>query len=266
MCIYPKLYTVLYTVYVSVDSDGAVRIERSTSASPRARARRRRSACVLESPAARVLMHSERSNVTGPVARTRADELLVPPQMTNTTNATDEVEVVVVGGGFCGVALAAALRHFGVSFALLESGPAAGAGFGGHYDRLRLHTPRHRLLHDGDLESRGNYPMYKSKSELVRYLNEYCALHGLRPGVELHYETPVASIAREPPRDGWPSGWAVTTETGRTYHAKSVALCTGAARVPHIPCFASHQHPGTSAFLQRGGEVVHSRHYGNGSA
>eukprot|EP01043_Picozoa_sp_COSAG02_P007595 COSAG02_NODE_230_length_28060_cov_5.226816_10_plen_245_part_00 len=185
--------------------------------------------------------------------------------MTNATGATDEVEVVVVGGGFCGVALAAALRHFGVSFALLEAGPEAGAGFGGHYDRLRLHTPRHRLLHDGDLESRGNYSMYKSKSELVRYLNEYCALHRLRPGVEVHYETPVASIARAPPRDDWPSGWTVTTETGRIFHAKAVALCTGAARLPHVPSFASHEQPGTSAFLQRGGDVVHSRHYANGA-
>lgn len=176
----------------------------------------------------------------------------------------DDLEVVVIGGGFCGVALAAALRHFGVSFTLLEAGGEAGAGFGGHYDRLRLHTPRHRLLHDDDLESRGGYPLYKSKADLVRYLNEYCALHELRPGAELQYDSPVASVARAPPRDGWPSGWAVRTTDGRTYHAKAVAFCTGAARVPHLPSFASREQPGTAAFLQRGGEVVHSRHYGNG--
>lgn len=177
----------------------------------------------------------------------------------------EEVEVVVVGGGFCGVALGAALHHFGVSFVLLEAGPEAGAGFGAHYDRLRLHTPRHRLLHDGDLESRGGYPIYKSKNDLVRYLNEYCAYHGLRKGVELHYDSPVASVAKSPARDGWPSGWAVTTEIGRTYHAKAVALCTGAARLPHMPSFASSDRPGTLAFLQRGGEVVHSRCYRNGA-
>ena len=178
----------------------------------------------------------------------------------------EDVEVVVVGGGFCGVALAAALRHFGVKFVLLEAGAGAGAGFGGHYDRLRLHTPHHRLPHDGDLETTGGYGLYKTKAELVRYLNDYCELHALTSS-ELRYSAPVASVAKERGRNGWPTGWAVTTEQGKIYHAKAVAICTGAARVPHIPAFADPQaSAGALDLLSRpGAEIVHSRHYRNGA-
>ena len=138
--------------------------------------------------------------------------------------ASEELEAVIVGGGFCGVALAAALRHFGVSFVLLEAGPQAGAGFSGHYDRLQLHTPRHRLLHDGDLETRGKYPLYKSKSDLVRYLNEYCALHGL---VEASSCTSSRQWCQSPEHrhgDGWSSGWAVTHKQGRSTTRRRLPL------------------------------------------
>ena len=39
------------------------------------------------------------------------------------------------------------------------AGESVGAGFGGHYERLHLHTPHHRLPHDGDIEAEGAYPM-----------------------------------------------------------------------------------------------------------
>ena len=172
---------------------------------------------------------------------------------------SEEFEVVVVGAGFCGVALAAALEHFGVSFVLLEAGPSAGAGFGGHYDRLHLHTPRHRLLHDGDLEQRGNFPMYKSKDDVVRYLNAYCELHGLAEGQQLRFNSPVKQVASAPPTDGWRTGWEVTTADGGVFRAKAVAMCTGAAREPHLP-----QLPGEVEFKAAGGELLHSRHYTTG--
>eukprot|EP01045_Picozoa_sp_COSAG04_P016949 COSAG04_NODE_1461_length_6618_cov_2.665439_5_plen_498_part_00 len=94
---------------------------------------------------------------------------------------------------------------------------------------------------------------------MVRYLNAYLELHGLVEGQQLRYNSPVKQVATAPPTDGWGTGWEVTTADGGVFRAKAVAMCTGAAREPHLPRL-----PGEAEFKSAGGELLHSRHYTTG--
>ena len=87
-------------------------------------------------------------------------------------------DVLVIGAGFCGTALAAALKHYGVeSFSVLEKGDGVGAFWQKTYDRLRLHSPWHRLPHDGDIDAA--YPAFKTRDDVVQYFRDYVVLHAL---------------------------------------------------------------------------------------
>ena len=165
--------------------------------------------------------------------------------------------MVVIGASFCGLSVAAALRHYGVgSFAVLEAGDRPGWFFSGHYDRVKLHTPHHRLPKDGQIEQDGNYPMYKTKEDVVDYFRRYMSLHNL--GEHIRFSAEVSSFARAGLDSG--SGWSCTMADGSTITAKVLVVCTGAAHEPHVLAL-----PGRETFEAAGGTVLHSREYTNGT-
>jgi cation diffusion facilitator CzcD-associated flavoprotein CzcO len=66
-----------------------------------------------------------------------------------------ELDALVIGAGFAGLATAARLRRRGVAcFTLLEQGPDVGQFWRTNYDRIHLHSPFHDPPDDGGERAR----------------------------------------------------------------------------------------------------------------
>jgi cation diffusion facilitator CzcD-associated flavoprotein CzcO len=156
-----------------------------------------------------------------------------------------EHDVVVIGGGFAGLSLGAALRVFGVrDFVIFEQGDDVGAFWAAHYDRIRLHSAFHDLPHDGG--ARRKYGIFLTRDELLGYFRAYVSHNDLAPHLRLGER-----VVRLRGRD---ERWEVEHERGACA-AHYVAVATSANGVPVIP-----QLPGSETF---GGRCLHSAEYRN---
>jgi indole-3-pyruvate monooxygenase len=136
------------------------------------------------------------------------------------------LDVAVIGAGFCGLGTGAALRASGVTnFAIFEQGREVGHFWTKTYDRIHLHSAYHDLPNDGGL--RRGYPIFLSKRHLLAYFAEYAEHHRLAP--HLRFETRVERVART--ND---SSWTIDTNRGPIV-AKSVVVATATNRVPSLP-------------------------------
>src|SRR3989442_13105800 len=106
-----------------------------------------------------------------------------------------EQRVVVVGAGPAGLAAAGALAHLGIKALILER-DSVGSSWRGRYDRLRLNSSRwtSKLPHS---RYRRGTPMFPTREEVVRYLEEYAAQH------ELRVRTGITVERLERDADGW---------------------------------------------------------------
>jgi putative flavoprotein involved in K+ transport len=144
--------------------------------------------------------------------------------------------VVVIGGGPAGLAAAGALRRRGLDPLVLERGSAVGTSWRGHYDRLRLNTPRALSHLPGARIARRHGP-WVARDDLVGYLEGYAR------GLHIELDTEARRIERAD------DGWSIETSAGRV-GAAAVVVATGPCRVPRLPDWA-------------GPEVVHSSAYRN---
>jgi indole-3-pyruvate monooxygenase len=160
---------------------------------------------------------------------------------------TYEKDVLVIGAGFAGLSLAAALRSHGINnFTVLEQGSGVGAFWAGNYDRIRLHSPWHDLPHDGGLRKR--YGMFLGRDDLLEYFRSYAVYHQLGP--HLRFGERVRRVRRADAR------WQLETEHGLVT-SRYLAVATSAFRTPIIPDI-----PGSDSFR---GTLIHSRAYRNGT-
>lgn len=86
----------------------------------------------------------------------------------------EQVDVVIIGAGFVGLAAGAALSAAPASHGkvrILEKGGSVGHFWVGGHEQLSLHSPYHKLPHDGGLSR--DYPMFKSKHDVRDYLARY---------------------------------------------------------------------------------------------
>ena len=163
------------------------------------------------------------------------------------------VEVVVVGAGPGGLAVAAALGAQGVEALVLDRSPHVASSWRRHYDRLHLHTPRRWSGLPGYAIPR-RFGRWVSRDDVVRYLEAYAAHHRLR----LRLGADVTRIDRAADEDASPGSrrWRVRLEDGTTVEAAHVVVATGHAHIPVTPRW-----PGIDGFT---GEVVIARDYRNG--
>lgn len=155
---------------------------------------------------------------------------------------TAEVDVIVVGGGQAGLAVAQRLRRRGRSFTVLDREAEIGAVWRRRWDSLRLFTPA-GFSHLPGLRFPGPPGECPTKDAMADYLVDY-ARHFALP-VELG--TTVAAVDRDGGR------LRVTTTDGRVRTARGVVLATGAHGEPHVPAFAGELDP---SIVQ-----LHSRDY-----
>jgi len=155
-------------------------------------------------------------------------------------------EVLVLGAGPCGLAIARQLQHkFGVRVLVIERSVAPAASWRSRYEGFRLNTTGYWSHLPGQRIGfrHGRWP---SKDSMVQYYDSYVA----RQGIDVELGTEVISIDR--PAAG--EGWVVETDRGK-YEAAAVVVALGNYRVPIPPPW-----PGVTSFR---GSVVHSANYRN---
>jgi len=160
------------------------------------------------------------------------------------------VEVVVIGAGPGGLAVAAALKGHGHNPLVVDRADRVGSSWRHHYDRLHLHTPRRWSGLPGYPIPR-SFGRWVARDDVVRYLEAYAAHHRL----DLRLGSGVTRIdAVAPSTDG--ARWAVRLDDGSTVTADHVVVATGYNHTPVEPDW-----PGLDGF---DGEVVLARDYRNG--
>ena len=150
-------------------------------------------------------------------------------------------EVLVIGAGPAGLAVAACLRQQGVGHDIVSRDDSVAASWRRHYERLHLHTiKRHSAL--PGMPWPVSAPRYPSRQQVVDYLERYAAAHQIKPrlGVE------VRRVRRLQQR------FEVDTSAG-ALQPRCVVVATGYNGVPKWPSF-----PGMDSYT---GLALHSRDY-----
>jgi len=156
-----------------------------------------------------------------------------------------DCEVLVVGAGPAGLAVAATLKSKGRRPLVIEKSTQVGASWRNHYQRLHLHTVKALSALPG-LPFPDEAPRYMPRQGVVDYLAAYAA----RVGIEPCFGEEAVAIVRDP------SGrWHTSTRSGRTFVSDTVVIASGANNHPFAPTIEGEERFG------RGGRIVHSRDY-----
>lgn len=158
-------------------------------------------------------------------------------------------EVLIVGAGPAGLAVAACLRREGVAFEVLEQAGSVGPRWREHYERLHLHTFRDTSALPHQPWPAG-VPGYPSRQQVVDYLESYARRFEIAPRFS-------REVRRLAPRSG--GGWVAEArgpEGEERWLARHLVVAAGYNREPYHPRFA-----GDDGFE---GAIVHSRAYREG--
>lgn len=157
-----------------------------------------------------------------------------------------EIDVAVVGAGFCGIATTTGLRRYGVENVMLfEGGSNYGEFWETNYDRIQLHSPWHDLPDDGGLVD--EYPMFKNRREILEYFQRYATRQSLQEVTR--FQNFISSIELDQTQND--GRWVLRGNT--EILARTVVVATGFCRVPVMP-----QIPGADLFE---GDLLHSKAY-----
>jgi putative flavoprotein involved in K+ transport len=152
-----------------------------------------------------------------------------------------DADVLVVGAGPAGLAVAACLRRRGVDVLVVDRGEGVGDSWRKRYDRLHLHTPRVQSALPG-LRMPRRFGRWVAKDDVARYLQDYAAHSGVSP----RFGTEVRRLEQ----DG--DSWKAQTD-GPPLQARQVVVATGYNREPVEPDW-----PGQDSFP---GDVLHASAY-----
>ncbi|AVO36631.1 NAD(P)-binding domain-containing protein [Pukyongiella litopenaei] len=163
----------------------------------------------------------------------------------------DQPEVLIVGGGQGGVALAARLKSLGVSALIVEKNPRIGDSWRNRYRSLVLHDPVW-YDHLPYLPFPEGWPVFCPKDKIGDWLEAYALIFELDAWTSSSCE----AASWDPETGRWTARVRREGED-LTLTPRQIVFCTGAYGPPREPDF-----PGQSAFR---GTVLHSAHYRSGA-
>lgn len=134
-----------------------------------------------------------------------------------------DVDVLVIGAGQAGLAMAYHLGKKSASYLLLDSHPRIGDSWRNRYDSLKLFTPRSSNALPG-LKMPGDPHGYPSKDEVADYLESYARHHN----ISVRTNEKVEKVVQES------NGFRVTTSQGE-WTARNVVVAAGPFHKPFIP-------------------------------
>jgi len=144
--------------------------------------------------------------------------------------AMQDLDAVVVGAGFSGIATGIHLRRAGIHrFVILEKGAGVGGTWRENtYPGAACDVPSH--LYSFSFEPNPSWSRaYGTQAEILAYLERCATRYGLRS--HLRFGTEVTGAAFDEAR----ARWTVTTRDGDTYRARALVLGNGALHVPAYP-------------------------------
>lgn len=151
-------------------------------------------------------------------------------------------EVIIIGGGQAGLAMAYALKKQNIRYVILDQNNHIGVSWEKRYDSLTLFTPRnYSTLFEYNMEGQSNG--FPSKDEVASYLRRFSMEHHL---VIKHNEK-VLRVKKKST-----DTFKVETESNE-YLASQVIVATGAFHHPFVP----NIHDGLTPFM------IHSHEYKN---
>lgn len=156
---------------------------------------------------------------------------------------TSETDVLVIGAGLSGLAVAYELRQRDIAVRVLEANDRVAEPWRRRHLRLRLNTHR-RLSSLPGLPLPRSAGAFPARDVVVAYLADYAS----RLDAPIEFNAQVRRIDREGP------GWRVETSAG-VRRARHVVFATGHDRQPHIPPWH-----GREGFQ---GELVHAAAFGD---
>ena len=156
----------------------------------------------------------------------------------------DNLDILIIGAGPAGLAVAGCLVQRGLRPVLIEKAGQVGASWRAHYERLHLHTVKALSALPG-LPFPREAPRYVSRQGVVDYLAAYARQHNIAP---LFGEAALAITPAE-------GGWLTRSVSGREFVSRHVVVATGANNAPNFPAIAGQ--------AQFPGRVLHSRDYRN---
>jgi indole-3-pyruvate monooxygenase len=162
-----------------------------------------------------------------------------------------ELDVIVIGAGFCGITVAASLKKFGIdNFVVIEKGETVATIWRNAYERLVTQNPYFTLPF---FEGKGKYSTFKTKEEMVEYLTEYA--HHFQVDSHIRFGEEVQNITKNYNQNQTDYNWQIQT-TKDILNCKVLVICTGITNEPVIPKFV-----GQEDFADK---IIHSSAYKNG--
>jgi putative flavoprotein involved in K+ transport len=169
-----------------------------------------------------------------------------------TLGASEQPDVVIVGGGQGGIALGARLRRLNVPALVLEKLPRPGDSWRRRYKSLCLHDPVW-YDHMPYLPFPDHWPVFSPKDKIADWLEAYVTL------MEIPYwgSTEVLRAGFDDDAKAW-TVQATRNDTPVTLRPRHLVLATGMSGMPNMPDF-----PGREIFR---GVQVHSSQHQSGEA
>jgi putative flavoprotein involved in K+ transport len=134
------------------------------------------------------------------------------------------VDVVVVGGGHCGLAMSQALSRRAVDHVVIERGDVGQAWRTERWNSLRLLTPNWMTRLPGQAYDGDDADGYMGAADVVAFLSGYAD----KFAAPVHTHTTVLHVA---PAQG---GYRVVTDRGE-WQCRAVVLASGAFGLPVVP-------------------------------
>ena len=157
---------------------------------------------------------------------------------------TSDHEVIIIGAGPAGLAVAACLKKAKIDNLILEQNQQVGSAWHRHYERLHLHTAKNTSGLPF-LPFPKSHPRFPSRQQVVDYLESYARTFQL----DVRLGQTVTKALQD---DGI---WNVQTQDS-SYRTKNLVIATGNTRQPVRPNWQ------TQDIFQ--GKILHSADYQNG--